>query len=153
MTIELTPIGHVRGGRTEITDDSWGDVRADIDLDPDRFTPDALLSLDYFSHLVVVYYFDQADPQRTVIGARHPRGNTNWPQVGIFAQRGKDRPNRIGVSHCRLLGIDGLRLPGEGLDAMDGPPVRDLTPCMTGFDPRGEIRDPPWAQEIMDRYW
>ncbi len=153
MTIELTPIGHVLGGRKEITDDNWGGVRADIDLDPDRFTPDALLGLDSFSHLVVVYHFHQADPQRTVIGARHPRGNTCWPQVGIFAQRGRDRPNRIGVSHCRLLGIDGLRLHVEGLDAVDGTPVLDLKPYMTGFEPRGEIREPPWAQEIMAGCW
>ena len=55
-----------------------------------------LQGLDAFSHLVVVYHFHLADPSKVVTAARHPRGNEQWPKVGIFAQRGKDRPNRVG---------------------------------------------------------
>jgi len=86
-------------------------------------------------------------------GARHPRGNTAWPKVGIFAQRGKDRPNRIGVTVCRILSVDGLSLRVRGLDAIDGTPVLDIKPVMRGFLSRGEIREPDWARDLMADYW
>jgi tRNA (Thr-GGU) A37 N-methylase len=73
--------------------------------------------------------------------------------VGILAQRGSPRPNRIGVTTCALLGVDGLRLRVRGLDAADGSPVLDIKPHMTGFDARGPIREPDWAREIMQGYW
>jgi tRNA (adenine37-N6)-methyltransferase len=72
--------------------------------------------------------------------------------VGIFAQRAKDRPNRIGVSVCRLVRVDGLDVHVGGLDAVDGTPVLDLKPVMAGFLPRGELREPEWASELMAGY-
>ena len=41
----------------------------------------------------------------------------------------------------------------RGLDAIDGTPVVDIKPVMRGFAPRGEIREPDWAREIMSGYW
>ena len=81
------------------------------------------------------------------------RGNTDWPRVGIFAQRGKDRPNRIGVSRCAILGVDGLRIAVRGLDAVDGTPVLDLEPWMDEFAPQGPTRQPAWASELMAGCW
>ena len=86
-------------------------------------------------------------------GARHPRGRTDWPKVGILAQRGKGRPNRIGVTACRLISVDGLRLKVMGLDAIDGTPVLDIKPVMKGFLPRGAVKEPEWAAELMKGYW
>jgi tRNA (Thr-GGU) A37 N-methylase len=86
--------------------------------------------LDGFSHLEVVYHFDRVPVERIETGARHPRGNTDWPLVGIFAQRGKNRPNRIGVPRCRLLRTDGLDIHVEGLDVVDGTPVLDIKPYL-----------------------
>ena len=97
--------------------------------------------------------FDRVDPADVESGARHPRGNEAWPRVGIFAQRAKDRPNRIGVSVCRLLGVEGLDVRVAGLDAVDGTPVLDLKPVMEEFAPRGEVRQPDWARELMAGYW
>jgi tRNA (Thr-GGU) A37 N-methylase len=88
-----------------------------------------------------------------VSGARHPRGNVAWPKIGIFAQRGKNRPNRIGATICALLGVDGLTLHVRGLDAIDGTPVLDIKPVMKRFLPRGEVREPEWAKELMRGYW
>ena len=65
------------------------------------------------------------------------RGRTDWPLVGILAQRAKDRPNRIGVTTCALLAVDGLVLQVEGLDAVSGTPVLDVKPHMAGFGPGG----------------
>ena len=76
---------------------------------------------------------DSWDAEEAVIAtARHPRDRADWPLVGIFAQRGKGRPNRIGVSVCRLLSVDGLELKVRGLDTIDGTPVLDIKPVMKG---------------------
>ena len=151
--IVLQPIGTVRGGRAEPIDDAWDSVEARIDLDPAQFQPEATAGLGAFSHVEVVFHFDRAALENIVTGARHPRGNTDWPLVGIFAQRGKDRPNRIGVTVCSLLGVDGLTLRVRGLDAIDGTPVLDIKPVMRGFLPRGEVREPEWAGDLMRGYW
>ena len=153
MQIQLESIGHVRGGRAAVVDDQWGEVQAAIELDPARFTPEALAGLEAFSHLLVITHFHLADPARIETVARHPRNNPAWPKIGIFAQRGKNRPNLLGVSPCRILGVDGRRVLVQGLDAVDGTPVLDLKPVMKGFEPRGEIVEPAWAAEIMARYW
>lgn len=151
--ITLQPIGHVRGGRAEPTDDGWDRERCTIELDPVRFRADALDGLDAFSHVEVVFHFHLVDEADVVDGARHPRGRTDWPAVGIFAQRGRVRPNRLGVSVCRLDGVDGLGVSVAGLDAIDGTPVLDLKPYLTEFAPRGAVRQPAWSQELMADYW
>lgn len=148
----LTAIGRVHGGRSVAEDDDWGASRARIELDP-RFTPEALAGLDAFSHAEIVFVFDRVGEEEITYDARHPRGRQDWPKVGIFAQRGKNRPGRLGVSICRIVKIDGLALEVEGLDAIDGTPVLDIKPVMSGFLPRGEIREPQWAREIMSDYW
>lgn len=152
-SIQLTPIGRVQGGRAEPIDDDWGAVEARIVLDPDQFGPEALASLTDFSHIEVVFHFHAADPAKVNVGARRPRGRADWPMVGIFAQRGKDRPNRIGITVCDLVSVEGLAVTVRGLDAIDGTPVLDIKPVMKGFLPRGEIIEPAWAVELMQGYW
>lgn len=151
--IEMLPVGVVRGGRAEPLDDEWGTVEAEVVLDATRFTPDALAGLDEFSHVEVVFVFHRVGEAEVVAGARHPRGRTDWPAVGIFAQRGKARPNRIGVTTCELVAVEGLRVRVRGLDAIDGSPVLDLKPYMAEFAPRGAVREPGWASELMRNYW
>jgi tRNA (adenine37-N6)-methyltransferase len=153
MHYTVEPIGHIRGGRTEPTDDDWGDSRATIELDAGRFAPEALAGLDGFSHAEIVFLFDRVPPEKIETGARHPRGRADWPLTGIFAQRGKNRPNRIGVTICRVLTVDGPRLHVQGLDAIDGTPVLDIKPVMREFLPREEVRQPAWASELMAAYW
>lgn len=149
----MQPIGHVEGGRGEPIDDDWGRSRAAVLLDPARFDADALAGLDAFSHAEIVFLFDRVRDDEIVSGARHPRGRADWPKVGIFAQRGKNRPNRIGICVARIVRVEGLRLELEGLDAIDGTPVLDIKPVMRGFLPRGEVIEPDWAREIMAAYW
>ena len=151
--LTITPIGSVEGGRRDPIDDDWGKSRARIRLDPHRFGPEALAGLDAFSHAEIVYLFDRVAEATVETGSRHPRGRTDWPRVGIFAQRGKDRPNRLGVSICRIVGVEGTALEVEGLDAIDGTPVIDIKPVLGGFLPRGALREPDWAKAIMEDYW
>ena len=148
----IEPIGYVRSPRVDAIDDDWDAVTSTISLDA-RFGAEAVAGLDEFSHVEVVYVFDRVDPAEVETGARHPRGNTTWPLVGIFAQRARSRPNRLGVSVCRLVAVDGLVLTVHGLDAIDGTPVVDLKPYMVEFAARGEVRQPAWSHELMRGYW
>jgi tRNA (adenine37-N6)-methyltransferase len=149
----LKPVGHVRCTRSEAIDDDWDAIPARIELDPAMFNSEALMGLDTFSHAEVIFLFDQVPDSKIATGARHPRGQTDWPKIGIFAQRGKNRPNRLGATICEILSVDGTVLHLKGLDAIDGTPVLDIKPVMSGFQPRGELREPGWAKEIMGSYW
>jgi tRNA (Thr-GGU) A37 N-methylase len=153
MDFTLRPIGMVRGGRDQPIDDDWGQSRARLELDSAQFTPDALASLTDFSHAEVIFLFDRVPDEKIETGARRPRGRADWPLVGIFAQRGKNRPNRLGVTVCRIVAVDGLAVEVEGLDAIDGTPILDIKPVLSGFLPRGEVREPAWALELMRDYW
>jgi tRNA-Thr(GGU) m(6)t(6)A37 methyltransferase TsaA len=150
--VTLRPVGVVAGGCTEVRDDGGAET-ATIRLDAGRFTPDAVAGLEDFSHLEVVFVFDRVPEATIEYGARRPRNNPDWPLVGVLAQRGKNRPNRLGVSRCRLLGVDGLDVRVAGLDAVDGTPVLDIKPYMNEFGPRGEVRQPAWSSELMAGYW
>lgn len=149
----IEAIGRVRGGRHVAEDDDWGASRARIELDPDRFTAEAFAGLGEFSHAEIIFLFDRIAQDEVEYGARHPRGREDWPKVGIFAQRGRNRPSRIGVSVCRIVAVEGTAMEVEGLDAIDGTPVLDVKPVMRGFLPRGEVREPEWARQIMENYW
>ena len=153
MDVIMKPVGRVNGGRADPIDDDWGRSRAVIELDAERFDETALSGLDAFSHAEILYLFDRVPEEKIEYAARHPRGRSDWPLVGIFAQRGKNRPNRLGLCTCRIVAVDGLGVEVEGLDAIDGTPVMDLKPVMRDFLPRGEVREPVWAGELMAEYW
>lgn len=159
MTIEttpiaMTPIGIVHNERTEAIDDDWDRVNSRIELDLALLGADATDGLRAFSHVEVVYVFDRVDPGTVVRGSRHPRGNPDWPKVGILAQRAKNRPNRIGTTVCELMAVrPGGVLEVRGLDAIDGTPVLDIKPYMAEFGPRGDVLQPEWSSELMAEYW
>jgi tRNA (adenine37-N6)-methyltransferase len=150
--ITVIPIGTVRSTRADLADDGWDGVRARIELTAE-FEPDALAGIEDFSHAEVIFHFDRADESTVERHSRHPRGNTAWPKVGIFAQRASRRPNRIGATIVRVLKREGRMLEVAGLDASDGSPVLDIKPVMRQFLPRGDVRQPRWVDELMQRYW
>lgn len=146
-------IGRVRCERKEPIDDNWDAFPSTIELDSAHFGREALQGLESFSHVEVLYVFDQVRDEEIIATARHPRGRTDWPKIGIFAQRGKGRPNRIGATICAVVSVEGTELRVIGLDAIDGTPVIDIKPVMSGFQPRGPFNEPDWAKEIMRGYW
>lgn len=148
----LTPVGHVRSTRAVVEDDRWDAETCSIELDA-RFGEDALSGLETFSHVEVVFVMDRVRDEAIVTGARHPRNNPAWPAVGIFAQRAKNRPNRLGTTVCRVLGVEGRVLRLSGLDAVDGTPVVDIKPWVRELGPRGEVVQPAWMTELMAGYW
>ena len=151
--ITMTSIGFVRSTRSRIEDDNWDAEKVHVELDASQFSAEALAGLTEFSHVEVVFFMDQVDAGKMETSARHPRNNTEWPKVGIFAQRGKNRPNRIGSTICRVLKVEGLNLHVEGLDAIDGTPVLDIKPWVMEFGPRGSVFQPGWISELMRGYW
>jgi tRNA (adenine37-N6)-methyltransferase len=152
--ITVNSIGVVRSPRVEIKDDFWGSVTSIIELDGSRFTPDCVLGLTDFSHIVVLYHLHLIPDATIITGANHPRGNQEWPRVGIFAQRKKNRPNRLGVSICELLEVDGLKLTVKALDAIEGTPVLDIKPYVREFEPDPKrVRQPQWMTELMRDYF
>ena len=148
----IEPVAYVSAPRPHAEDDFWGGEEASITLTK-AFSADALAGLADFSHVEVLFLFHEVDPSRIVAGARHPRNNETWPAVGIFAQRGKNRPNRIGSTICRLVRVDGTTLHVTELDAIDGTPVLDIKPVMAEFLPREQVRQPQWSTELMRQYW
>lgn len=150
--ITLQPIGYVRSARNNPSDDRWGGVLARIELAEDM-PSECLDGLEAFSHIEVFFHFDRVPEAKIERGARHPRGNPAWPRVGIFAQRSKGRPNRLGSTFVRLTARTGRALEVEGLDAIDGTPVLDIKPVMHEFLPRGPIWQPAWAHELLRNYW
>jgi len=151
--INLKKIGSVKSSRQIICDDNWDEETASIVLDEASFDSTAFDGLSDFSHVEVIFYMDKVELDKIVTTSRHPRNNTKWPKVGIFAQRGKNRPNQIGVCICKILKVEGRQLHLEGLDAIDGSAVLDIKPWVSEFAPRGETFQPLWISELMKGYW
>jgi tRNA (adenine37-N6)-methyltransferase len=152
LSIHIEPIAFVSSARTSAEDDFWGDELAEITL-VDTLSPDALVGVEAFSHVEVLFIFHQVSPDKIVTGSRHPRSNAAWPKVGIFAQRGKNRPNRIGSTICRVIKVEGRKLTVAELDAIEGTPVIDIKPVLKEFLPRQATGQPAWATELMSKYW
>jgi tRNA (adenine37-N6)-methyltransferase len=130
MIFEVKPIGVVRSPRKDAADDFWGKVDADIVLD-ETLPETAYAGLCDFSHVEILFLMHGVDPAKVETGARHPREREDWPLVGIFAQRGRARPNRIGLTRGTIQKLEARVLTVRGLDAIDGTPVLDIKPWMS----------------------
>lgn len=151
--ITVRPIGFVRNDRKELTDDFWGDVVSDIEIDSSVVPSHSLEGLEKFSHAEVIFHFDRVAGKALNLDLRSPRGLAHLPRVGVFSQRVKDRPNWLGISRCEVLVRNGSTLTVRGLDAVDGTPVLDIKPWMDAFGPRQTTIEPPWVAQIMSDYY
>ena len=149
----IRPIGYVRSSRSAAVDDFWGGTVATIELDAEQFDATALSGLADFSHVQILYIFDRVDPATIVTAAEHPR-KSGLAQSRHLRPGKKSRPNRLGLSTCRLLSVDGLSVTVAELDAIDGTPVVDIKPYVREFEPRREeIRQPAWISELIVDYF
>ena len=149
--ITLRPVAWVHNARTSV-EDRWGGLVSEIRLDP-SLPEESLDGLEAFSHAEVIFQFHLVAEDQIVTGRRRPRGNPAWPEVGIFAQRGRVRPNRLGLTVVSILRREGRSLFVDGLDALDGTPVLDIKPVMAEFLAREPVRQPDWSHEVMIDYW
>jgi tRNA (adenine37-N6)-methyltransferase len=134
--IQVNPIGVVK---------RQGD-RARIELRPE-LAP-ALDGLTGFSHVWVLYWFHGNDrPEERATLKVHPRRDPANPLTGVFATRAPVRPNLIGFSACRIMGVHRNVLEVEGLDALEGSPVLDLKPYIPESDALPDARVPGWLKK------
>ena len=147
-TYPLTVIAHIRSDfptKFGIPRQSGlvEELRAAVVFEPAYRNPDALRGLEAFSHLWLIWQFSTVaaagqDGENWRPTVRPPRlgGNT---RMGVFATRSPFRPNAIGLSSVRLLGIDphtpdGPVLQVAGADLMDGTPIFDIKPYLPYAD-------------------
>lgn len=132
----------------------WGEATAEprtrpgrtlLRLEP-RYQP-GLLGLQQWSHLWVIYWFDQNDTpaQRATLGV-HPRGNPQKPLTGVFTSRSPWRPDLVASSLSRVVAIKENVIEIGGIDALDQTPVVDIKPYIPGGDtPVERVTVPDWA--------
>ena len=101
---------------------------------------------------MILYHLNQADFQRDKHLQRRPQNREDMPLIGIFAQRGKDRPNQIGMTSVPILSVDDASLTVIGLDAIDGTPVLDIKPYYPVYD-RKDAQVPEWVDRLMEHYF
>ena len=113
-------------------------LRSTIVFEPEYRNPDALRGIEGFSHLWIIWQFSEAVRQDWSPTVRPPRlgGNT---RLGVFATRSPFRPNSIGLSSVKLLGVEhtpdsGTVLHVAGADMMDGTPIFDIKPYIPYAD-------------------
>ncbi|HWI49285.1 MAG TPA: SAM-dependent methyltransferase [Rummeliibacillus sp.] len=152
MQFIISPIAFVSNSRIDIEDDQWGSIISIIELE-ENINIAAIKGINEFSHLEIIFYFNKVSDDKIQYEARHPRNNTEYPEVGIFAQRGKNRPNKLGVTIVELLQVKENQILVKGLDAIDGTPIIDIKPVMKEFLPKGEVIQPNWSISLMERYW
>lgn len=142
-------------------------LESTIIFEPEFRNADALRGLDGFSHLWLVWVFDQAIRETWSPTVRPPRLGGNQ-RMGVFATRSPFRPNPIALSSVKLAGIEqtaefGTVLKIRGADLMDGTPILDIKPYIPYADshpdavggfasaPAGETLEVSISPELLER--
>lgn len=147
----MQPVAKVINSRLSAIDDNWSDIISEIEL-TDNIPTEAFDNIEQFSHLEIIFYFNKVDYNDIVFSGK-PRGNPSYPETGIFAQRKKDRINKIGLCTVQLIEHLGRKIKVKNLDAINGTPVLDIKPVFKEFQLKGEIFQPSWVSDLMKTYW
>ena len=149
LPICMEPIGYVVNDVDSPIDCGWAKVESRIILQ-ENLAP-ALLGLDDFSHLLVVFWMHQAETPMVL--QRRPQDRDDMPKIGLFSQRSKHRPNPIGVTSVPLVEVNGCEVVVRGLDAINGTPVLDIKPYYPQYDRPAEVSMPEWVSHLMAGYF
>jgi tRNA (adenine37-N6)-methyltransferase len=150
-TWKLVRVGVVQSPVTEARDEGWGEVVSEIRIDEPYIA--GLRSLKDFSHALVVFYMHLSNFDLEEDLVRRPRGLETMPEVGIFAQRAKHRPNPLGITTVEIVSVKWSILTVKGLDAVDGTPVLDIKPYVPIFDRVETATAPEWMDQLMQGYF
>jgi tRNA-Thr(GGU) m(6)t(6)A37 methyltransferase TsaA len=130
-TYEIRPVGHVESGLVDRSTapkqgfeggpEAWLVFELDV--------ANAISDLAVGAEIFVLTWLHQA--QRDVLKV-HPRDDPRNPETGVFSTRSADRPNPIGLHRVAIVAIDGLRVRVRDLEAVDGTPIIDVKPVLTG---------------------
>lgn len=139
-SIRLRPIGVIH---TDVPDEDVARRRRDmlstLELWPEY--ADGLRGIEGYSHLFVLFALHRATAPSSMTA--HPRGDHAQAAQGIFAARGRNHPNGLGLAVVELLAVDGATLTVRKLDAFDGTPLLDIKPY-DSYDVVNEPRVPDW---------
>ena len=112
-----------------------------IVFEPEYRADEALRGIEEFSHLWLIWAFDRAEREEWSPTVRPPRLGGNQ-RIGVFATRSPYRPNAIGLSCVKLLGVEkgkaGTVLKVAGADLMNGTPIYDIKPYLPYADCKPE---------------
>lgn len=148
--IVMNPIGYVKNDIENRKDVSWGEDVSSIILNEEYHG--GLKGLEEFTHVTIIYYLDKAKFDREKHLQRRPQNREDMPLVGIFSQRGKDRPNQIGMTSVHVVSVSENCLTVKGLDAIDGTPVLDIKPYYPVYDEKN-AKVPEWVERLMEHYF
>lgn len=149
--MDVAIIGTVHSPVREPVDEGWGDIVSVIQLREEY--AHGLKGIEGFSHAIVLFAMHLASFDLNTDLVRRPRGRADMPEVGIFAQRVRHRPNPIGITAVRILECEENGIRVCGLDAIDGTPVLDIKPYVPVFDRVGDATVPDWMQRLMTGYF
>ena len=135
---------------TKKKDISWGEDTSVIILNDEYIS--GLKGLEDFSHCIIIFYLDKANYEKEKHLQRRPQNRSDMPLVGIFSQRGKDRPNKIGMTAVEIVSVSDSELVVKGLDAVDGTPVLDIKPYYPVYDKK-DATVPEWTDRLMKDYF
>jgi tRNA-Thr(GGU) m(6)t(6)A37 methyltransferase TsaA len=144
----MRPIGFVRSpyrDKSEIPKGPGAEHRAEGTLDLRPELEAGLQDVEGFSHLFVLWVFDRAEGYELVSTVPLDQETPH----GVFASRSPRRPNPIGLSVVELLSRDGPRLRVRGVDMLDGTPILDVKPYLSGV-PAEKLRR-GWVGEAEAR--
>ena len=148
--IKMNPIGFVKNDVENRKDVSWGEDTSVIELKEEYYT--GLKGLEDFSHAIILFYLDKASYDSKKHLNRRPQNREDMPLAGIFSQRGKDRPNKIGMTSVEIVSVNDSTLTVKGLDAIDGTAVLDIKPYYPAYDKR-DASVPEWVERLMEHYF
>jgi tRNA-Thr(GGU) m(6)t(6)A37 methyltransferase TsaA len=133
MRFSVEPIGYVHSTLKSCAEaprqGDEGAPRATLELE--NAVREGLSGIGVGDELIVLTWFHEA---RRDLLTLHPRGEASRPLAGVFGTRSPDRPNPIGLHRVRVLGVAGARLEVEPLEAIDGTPIIDIKPVLSGDD-------------------
>jgi len=140
-------IGEVRNIIKKPQPKGWASVFSDLILE--ECYVEALDGIEDYSHVLVVFWLDRAEPPRLL--KEHVQGREDLPIAGIFARRGPSRPNPIAITAVPIISRDWNILRVRGLDAIDGTPLLDIKPYTPAFDRVDDARVPEWSKTIYEK--
>ncbi len=148
--IVMQPIGYVKNEVTQRKDTSWGEDTSTVVLNDEYKT--GLTGLEDFTHAIIIFHLDKAKYEKEKHLQRRPQNRDDMPLVGIFSQRGKDRPNQIGMTSVEIISVTNSTLTVKGLDAIDGTPILDIKPYYPVYDKK-DAKVPEWVDRLMEHYF
>lgn len=143
MEIILKPIGFVRNEEKSHFG-GWNKIVSELVINEEY--KDALKGLEDYSHLIVIFWMRNVK----TCDLRHvPQGKKGEvPEVGIFACRCPQRPNPIGITTAKLVGIKDNIITVKGLDVIKDTPILDIKPYTPQYDAAPDAKTPDWVNKL-----